>query len=281
MAEEIYGFSEENARRLLLGMRDVERLKAEYRFPTDETTSQGSELVAVEVTSATATNGRWPGKMYRLTNSEKGTTAPNWDVVEDDNEDVITVQVVPLRVGSLTVGDYWAVVVGATEPDDPDEVPELVLAAIGPIASGSSIVDTVHVVGIWDEFDPPVLTGWFVRQVTQTGTSFTEPASPTHWKKVYEGSSLVTNGSMSFPGTPKLVDPDDGTASHATTLYRNSRDPEGWYYITFDGAPAYADSTVLYDVSAACSGSDVVLTKTFKTRRVTVTPAVNVTIEDS
>ena len=132
----------------------------------------------------------------------------------------------------------------------------------GGAGAGDTIaVDVVHVVNATGDTGTGTGSGtgtasgspWKVRQVSLTaGGAFVEPAGATEWTNVYEGRSLPT-----YPGTPAIIDPDDGTATHATVLYRNSRDPAGVYFINFPGRVDTATLTAVTDVTnAVCSGTD-------------------------
>lgn len=131
-------------------------------------------------------------------------------------------------------------------------------------AGDSIAVDVVHVVNATGDTGTGTSSAdagtgtasgspWKVRQVTLTeGGSFVEPDGATEWTDVYEGRCLP-----SYPGTPAIIDPDDGTATHATVLYRNSRDPAGVYFINFPGRVDTATLTAVTDVTnAVCNGTD-------------------------
>lgn len=274
MAEQdLYAFSEDNSKRVFRAMRDVEQIKAQWMPPEEGVAPVGSELIVVEVTDNNPTNGRWPGRIHRTTNVEVGTDDPEWEEAEDDGERIITVQVIPLPGGTLVLGTYWGVILGATDPLDQNESPELVVCAVAGV--GSSSIPLVHVVagenhplnGGTDLYD------WFCVAVRVGLSGQLEEIEP----RVHYGLGLFEEDETGwvYEGTsrfPRHVDPDDPeeTPTHAIPLFRDVNaevDEDGPIYIIEwpDWGNTETEFILNPDTSgwtASCTGTALTITPT-------------------
>lgn len=106
----------------------------------------GSEIVPIEVTSSTPTDGRWDAIIRVAKKADVRGLSPEWeDFIEDEGDDIdlpLKIWAVPISGGTLTTGQYLATIIGRmdADPDDETSRPRLVVLAFNPVGTTQNIV---------------------------------------------------------------------------------------------------------------------------------------------